>query len=180
MKILIINGSHRKGNTDIIVEAVVKELKMRSGNVVDELKLREIEMGLPDGCEYCGESQLCPNIRDQFATEIEPSIRNYDVYIIATPTWSDGITPLTKIFWDRIVSWCADDTKYLKDKKIGVITHGMAGRSSWRHVTNWIRSICVWEEAQFVGALTCSSGSKVGSIVIKNISIKNFVRKLLH
>ena len=49
MRILIINGSHRKGNTDMIVEAVVKELNMHNGSVIDELKLREIEMMLPDG-----------------------------------------------------------------------------------------------------------------------------------
>lgn len=178
MKILIINGSHRKGNTDIAIEKIKSKLDQRNQEM-KVLFLRDIEMKLPDGCEICAESGVCPNVQDQFSQSIEPSIRDYDIYIIATPTWDDGVTPLTKIFWDRIVSWCHSDRMYLKDRKLAVITHGMAGIDSWNNVINWVKSICIWEKCKFVGSLSFKSGGKIGDIELKQEEIGLFVENLL-
>jgi len=177
MKILIINGSHRKGNTDIFI----KEFKSNidKNHSLRILNLRELEMKLPDGCEICGESGICPNIKDQFSNEIEPTIRNYDIYVITTPTWDDGITPLTKIFWDRIVSWCHKDRMYLKGKKLAVVTHGMAGEKSWNNVINWVKSVCVWEKCHFGGSFTFKSSSKIGDIKIDKIQLQQFIKNLI-
>jgi multimeric flavodoxin WrbA len=178
MRILIINGSHREGNTDIAVKFLVEELRVK-GFRVKELILRNIEMKLPDGCKDCAESEYCPNIKDEFALKIEPRIHNFDIYIIATPTWDDGVTPLTKIFWDRIVAWSHDDRKYLKNKKLAVITHGMAGPKSWKNVIDWVKSVCSWEECKFGGVLTFRSGSGVGDIKIKLKEIDHFISRIL-
>lgn len=136
-------------------------------------------MRLPDGCEVCADSGICPNIKDQFSEKIEPTLRTYDIYILATPTWSDGVTPLTKIFWDRIVSWCGEEKMYLKGKKLAVVTHGMAGKKSWNNVVNWVKSVCEWQECEFAGSLTFKSGGKVGDIELDNAKIKQFVKELL-
>jgi len=178
MKILLINGSHRAGNTDIITSQVIKLLK-KNQIETKELILRDIEMKLPDGCEACAESEYCPNIHDEFSEKIEPKIRNYDIYILASPTWDDGITPLTKIFWDRIVPWCHEDRMFLKDNKLAVITHGMAGKDSWINVINWVKSVCVWEEANFGGSLTIKSGGKVGDLRIFDSKIEIFIDNLI-
>jgi multimeric flavodoxin WrbA len=178
MKVLIINGSHRKGNTGILVGKLEEDLVDK----VDEVRvlvLRDIEMKLPDGCEACAESEICPNINDQFSEEVEPTIRDYDVYIIATPTWSDNVAPLIKIFWDRIVSWCHKDRMYLKGKKLAVATHGMAGEKSWSKVIDWVRGVCEWEGCEFAGSLTFESGAGVGSIKLDETRIEGFVEKLL-
>lgn len=179
MRVLIVNGSHRKGNTDILVENLEKELvgKVSESRV---LVLRDIEMKLPDGCWCCGESKICPNIKDQFSEKIEPTIRDYDVYILATPTWDDGVTPLTKIFWDRIVSWCHKDNMYLKGKKLAIVTHGMAGENSWKYPIEWVKSVCVWEKCVFGGSLSFESSSKVGEIKLDESKIKNFVERILN
>lgn len=178
MKILIINGSHRKGNTDIAIEKVSLLLKKKFVEV-RVLTLRDIEIKLPDGCETCGESGCCPNIKDQFSEDIEPTIRDYDIYVIATPAWSDNVTPLTKIFWDRIVSWCSEEKLILKGKKLAVITHGMAGKDSWKHIISWVESVCVWEQCFFAGSLTFSSGSKIGDFRLGDNDISSFVYSLL-
>lgn len=177
MRILVINGAHRNGNTDIAINKVKKELDKRNQEI-RILYLRDIEIKLPDGCEVCAESGICPNIKDQFSQEIEPTIRNYDIYVIATPTWDDGVTPLTKIFWDRIVSWCHSDRMYLKDKKLAVITHGMAGENSWINVINWVKSVCTWEKCKFAGNLSFKSGGKIGDIKLKHEEINQFVSNL--
>ena len=124
MKILIINGSHRHGNTDIAIKRFEKLVENIAE--VEVLFLRDIEMEIPDGCESCAKGEICPNIKDEFSENIEPTLRDYDIYILATPTWSDNVTPLTKIFWDRIVFCCTEGKMYLKGKKLAVITHGVA------------------------------------------------------
>jgi|GEM_PF-6270900 len=174
MKVLIINGSHRAGNTDIAVDKVLSELHKR-GDIAVQLKLRDIEMMMPDGCVACCESKDCPNVKDQFSKEIEPDLHDYDVYIIATPTWSDTITPLTNIFWQRIVTWDNDDRQYLKGKKLAVITHGQAGMKSWKNVINWAKSVCVWEKCIFTGALTFKSGAKPGVLRLTSLQVEKFV-----
>ena len=175
MKILIINASHRKGNTDKIVSKVKNHLKEHE---VDDLVLREIEIKFPDGCESCGESEICPNIEDEFSRDIEPTLRDYDLYVLATPTWSDNVTPLTLIFWNRIVSWCHEDREYLKGKKLAVITHGMADQNSWINVINWVKSICSWEQCEFAGSLTCETGSRVDDAEIDQTKLKEFIAGL--
>lgn len=177
MRILIINGAHRKGNTDIAINKIKSVLDQKNQET-RVLYLRDIEIQMPDGCEICAESGICPNIIDQFSQDIEPTIRDYDIYIIASPTWDDGVTPLTKIFWDRIVSWCYPDRMYLKDKKLAVITHGMAGKDSWINVISWVKSICTWEKCKFAGNLSFKSGAKVGDIELKQEKINHFVNGL--
>lgn len=172
MKILIINGSHRAGNTDAITDVFIQETEKK--HEVKEIKLREKEMKLPDGCELCAKSEYCPNIKDEFSISVEPDIRNFDVYIIATPTYSDNVTPLIKIFWDRIIPWCHEERMYLKGKKVGVITHGM-DESSLNHVVDWVRGVCGWEEAEFIGSFLCKSGSSAGSVNVDKEKLAKFV-----
>lgn len=173
MKVLIINGSHRVGNTDVITNIFIQEIEKK--HEVKEIKLRAVEIKLPDGCELCAKSEYCPNIKDEFSTLIEPDIRDFDVYIVATPTYSDNVTPFIKIFWDRIIPWCHEERMYLKGKKVGVITHGMADESSLNHVVDWVRGVCEWEEAEFIGSFLCKSGSTVGSVEIDKEKLATFV-----
>lgn len=178
MNIFIINGSHRKGNTDSAITKIKEEI-IKTKNTVDILNLKDIEMKLPDGCEICAESGICPNIHDEFSEKIEPSIRNYDTYIVATPIWNDGVTPLTKIFWDRIVSWCHTDRMYLKGKKLAIIVHGMADENSWNLPIDWIKGVCSWEGSLFAGGLKFKSSSKVGDIHIDETQLSIFIKNIV-
>ena len=178
MKILFINGSHRDGNTDLIIKSAQKILNDQ--NIENrELVLRNIEMKLPDGCEHCAESEICPNIADDFSHSIEPTIHDYDIYIFCTPVWSDNVTPLTKIFVDRIVSWCHPDRMYLQNKKIAVITHGMADPNSWKTVTSWFEGICTWEKSNFGSSFSANSSGKIGDISVNENKLKTFLENLL-
>ncbi|MFZ2593476.1 MAG: flavodoxin family protein [Minisyncoccia bacterium] len=177
MKVLIINGSHRKGNTDLLLNQLILEIELLGFNV-RQIFLRDHEINLPDGCAFCARAEVCPSMHDEFSSTVEPSLRGYDVYIIATPTWDDGVTPLTKIFWDRIVSWSHDDRKYLRDKKIALVTHGMAGVESSNHLVNWVKSVCIWEHAKYAGSLVLTSGAEVGDILMDKSKLDNFVQDM--
>lgn len=177
MKVLIINASHRQGNTDLAIKKIVQVLNSKTSEV-RELKLRNIKIKMPDGCTSCAKGEYCPNIKDEFSQKVEPTIRNYDVYILATPVWSDNLTPLAKIFWDRVVSWCHPDTMYFKNKKLGIVAHGQASPKSWQTVVNWFKGVCKWEEAKYIGALTFRSGPESGKISLSNQKVEDFVSKI--
>jgi multimeric flavodoxin WrbA len=176
MRILFINGSHRQGNTDIALKKILSFI--HKSHEVKILKLREIEMKLPDGCTESANSNMCIHVEDEFSNKIEPTLHDFDIYIIVSPTWDDHVTPLTKIFWDRIVHWCHPDRMYLKNKKLAVITHGMADQTSWDGVINWVKGICVWEKANFGGSLSFSSGGKINTITLGEQTILDFLNGL--
>lgn len=177
MKALIINGSHRSGNTDIAIAKVKEQLQEKCE--VRELILRDIEMKMPDGCNLCAEGEICPNTKDEFAEKIEPTIRDYDIYIVATPTYSDNVTPLTMIFWDRIVSWCKEENMYLRGKQLAVITHGMEDAKHLNSVVNWLKGVSKWEEAIFTGSLVFTSDSKIGIKMVEDSAVKDFAELLI-
>lgn len=178
MKVLLVNGSHRSGNTDLISQSVIKHLQ--DNNIeFRELILRTLDMKLPDGCENCANSEICPNMSDNFSQNIEPSIRDYDIYLLLTPVWCDNVTPLLKIFIDRIVSWSHPDRMYLENKKIAVITHGMADPSSWKIVTSWVESMTSWQKSIFAGSYLTSSSPKAGEIALDNPKLTEFLNALI-
>ena len=179
LKILIINGSPRRGgNTDRIILALKKSIKENFLSV-EEIVLRDIEMKLCDGCLRCAKSLLCRNIKDEFSKKYLPKISDYDVYLLATPTYCDNVTPLMKNFIDRILSVSYSKKMGLKNKKVGIIIHGMSDMESFKFPIMWIKSVCKWTEAKFVGYLTFKSGAKAGDIKINNKKINLFLNKFL-
>lgn len=179
MKILIVNGSPRKGgNTDKIVLVLKKHLKEKSLNA-EEIILRDIETKLCDGCENCANSLPCPNIKDEFSKKYLPKISDYDVYLLATPTYCDNVTPLMKNFIDRILPISYSKKMGLKNKKVGIIVHGMSGMDSFKFPITWIKSVCGWTEAKFIGYFAFKSGAKAGSVKINDKKLSLFLSKLL-
>lgn len=176
-KVIIINGSHRKGNSDLVIVKLLQQAE-KLGLKMDTLVLREVEMNLPDGCEHCAEGERCPNVNDEFERKWLEKLKDYDSYIIVSPVWCDGPTPLTKIFIDRIVCFCHEERMWWKDKKVGVIAHGMADKSSWRFVTDWIKSVCGWQKAKYAGHIYLKSGAKVGGIKITDLKLQELLKKL--
>lgn len=175
--ILIINGSpKRKGNTDKVIEAlkgIAKNLRIK----IYELVLRDLKMTLPDGCTSCANSEPCPNMKDKFEREIISRIPQYDGYIFTTPTHNDNVSVLTKIFIDRIVSFCHPKRLYLKNKKVGIITHGMADKKSWQFPIDYIKRVCGFHKAKFVAFYTFFSDAKPNTEKFKKEDLEKFLRK---
>jgi len=180
MKFLIINGSPRKkGNTDkivLVLKRAIEEKKLKA----EEIILRDIEMKLCDGCENCANSLPCSNIKDEFSKKYLLKIPNYDAYIFVTPIYCDNVTALLKNFIDRSLPIIYSDKEMcFKDKKIGIIVHGMEAEKHWQIPVMWIKGICKWTEAKFIDYLILKSGAMAGDIKIDNKKVKSFLNKFL-
>ena len=118
MKIVIINGSARKGNTLTAINALIKGAS----------KNHEIEVIQPDKlhispCKGCGACQCYKGCVDQDDTN--PTIEQIaaaDMIVFATPVYWWGITGQLKLVIDK----CYCRGLQLKGKKTGLIVTGGA------------------------------------------------------
>ena len=118
MKIVIVNGSARKGNTLTAIQAFAE-------GVAEE---NEIEIIAPEKlniapCKGCGVCQCSKGCVDQDDTN--PTIDKIvaaDVIVFATPVYWWGMSAQLKLIIDK----CYCKGLHLKNKKVGVIVVGAA------------------------------------------------------
>ena len=116
MKIVIINGSARKGNTLTAINAFIKGADEKN----------EIEVIAPDKlhispCKGCGACQCHKGCVDQDDTN--PTINKLveaDMILFATPVYWWGMTAQLK----QVIDKCYCHGLQLKEKKIGLIVVG--------------------------------------------------------
>ena len=116
MKIVIINGSARKGNTLTAIEAFIRGAKEKN----------EIEIIAPDQlqiapCKGCGACQCHKGCVDKDDTN--PTIDKIaaaDMILFATPVYWWGMTAQLK----QVIDKCYCRGLQLKEKKVGVIVVG--------------------------------------------------------
>lgn len=118
MKIVVLNGSARKGNTLSAVKAFMKGAE----------KEHEVELIQPDkldiaSCKGCGACQCYKGCVDQDDTNSTvEKIVNADLIVFASPVYWWGISGQLKTLIDK----CYCRGAQLKGKKVGVIIVGGA------------------------------------------------------
>ena len=113
MKILAINGSPRKGNTDFMLDIILNSVK-EAGEEICEIKLREAKIdfcGSGDNC--CPKTSKC-HIKDDMP-EIYKKLEQADIIILASPTYFSNVLARMKNFMDRCNPYWF--SKKLKGKK---------------------------------------------------------------
>lgn len=121
MKIVIVNGSPRKGNTVAAINAFAAGAEKHDIEIIDADKLSI------SGCKGCNVCQ-CMNgcvAKDDTNPTID-KIAAADMVVFATPVYWWGITAQLKLVIDK----CYCRGAKLRGKKIGLITIGGADTSS--------------------------------------------------
>ena len=118
MKILVLNGSPRKGNTLTAINAFAKGVSDNHElEVVDTYKLKVAPC---TGCGVCQCYKGC--VAKDDSNMIVDKIVEADVVVFATPVYWWGITAQMKLVIDK----CYCKGAYLKNKKVGIIVVGGA------------------------------------------------------
>ena len=118
MKILIINGSARKGNTFACVSAFAKVAA--AANEVEVLEADKLNISGCKGCEACGCTKGC--VAGDDTNPVVDRIVAADLVVFASPVYWWGVTAQLKTVIDK----CYCRGALLKDKKIGLIVCGGA------------------------------------------------------
>ena len=124
MKVLIINGGPRKGNTLTAVKAITRGIESRTDAADIEITQIDAEGKniLPcKGCNACGSMSRCIFADD--SPEINEAVEAADAIIFATPVYWWGVTAQLKLIIDKFY---ARATKLGSGKKIGTVVIGGA------------------------------------------------------
>ncbi len=127
MKVLVIMGSPRKGNTFRACEEFREHLQRRCTAEFEYVWLKDADMAPCKGCFVCfphGEEK-CPG-RDDDVHLIEQKMLDADGVIFATPVYSFTVSGLMKTFIDRI-SYTGHRPRFFGKKAFLLVTTGMMG-----------------------------------------------------
>ena len=122
MKVLLMNGSPRKGNTLTALEALKKGLTAMSDVEVTEIVCEDKTIIPCRACDACGSMSRCIFADD--SPEINAQVEAADAIVFATPVYWWGMTAQMKLIVDKFY---ARGSKFhgLK-KKVGSIVVGEA------------------------------------------------------
>ena len=101
MKVLVILGSPRKGESYSVMQKVEAQMKALGEVEFDYLWLRDIKFRQCTGCHVCIQrsEQKCPFRSD--VADIETRMHAADGLIIVTPVYTQQVSYLVKILFDR-------------------------------------------------------------------------------
>lgn len=116
MKIVIINGSARKGNTLTAIEAFKK--RVASGIDIEIIQPEQLHIAPCKGCGACECYKGCVDKDD--TNDTIDQIASADMIVFATPVYWWGISAQLKLIIDK----CYCRGMQLKEKKIGLIVVG--------------------------------------------------------
>ncbi|MCL2225605.1 MAG: NAD(P)H-dependent oxidoreductase [Defluviitaleaceae bacterium] len=147
MKICVIHGSNRKGNTDATVEIIKEQL-----NLYEEIEYSDIYLpkDLPcfcAGCFACFEGeyagQNCPN--KQYTHPILKTLLSSDGIIVACPCYALAETGQIKVFFDHFACTFINHrpNEEMFDK-IGLVVSTGAGAGTGRVVSTISRNLLFW------------------------------------
>jgi multimeric flavodoxin WrbA len=146
MKILAINGSPRKGNTEWMLN---KLLEFIDGDK-ELILLREKEIKHCKGCNVCyGTGKPC--ILDDGMKEIYDKLIEADILIFATPNFFRNVSGTLKVLIDRTNAIC--DPLRLKGKKAAILSVGAQDFSNTKYCEDTLKRFVEGHEMELIGSL---------------------------
>ena len=125
MKILAINGSHRKGNTEALLKKIL-DGAAKAGAKIELINLYDKNVETCKACMGCENTGVC-NIVDDFPKIFE-KMAIADAVIFGSPNYFNNVTGLMKNFIDRMNAHWEDPR--LEGKKVVLIMPGGQGKES--------------------------------------------------
>ena len=174
MKILAINSSPRVGNTDFMLDVILKTAKENNAEVC-EIKLREAKIDFCKGGDNCCPKTGKCHFKDDMP-QIYTKLEEADLIILASPCYFFNVTAMMKNFIDRCNPYFF--SKKLKGKKFFLISVGgykPSLKESIRAMDNFLKGI----KGKSIGSYSAVA-DKAGEIKkntkvikeLKNIGVK--------
>lgn len=126
MRILLICGSPRKGNTEYILNQIYNSLNCEKELIL----LRDYNIEHCKGCLSCHKNGKC--FIDDSMNELVEKMKNADLIIFGVPNYFDNVTSLFKTFIDRCNPLYT--TGELKGKEVKYIFVGGGNKEGTREV----------------------------------------------
>lgn len=160
-KIYVVSSTMRKnGNSDVLCDAFIKGA-VESGNSVEKLRLKDIELKFCIGCLSCQRTGKCVLNDDvnKFLDEVQGS----DVLVFATPIYYYAVSGQLKTFLDRMNPLFPKDNKFKKVYLLATAADGAeeAMDGAIKEVEGWISC---FEGVELAGVVYGTGATDIGDI----------------
>jgi len=122
MKILLLNGSPRKGNTVTALNTLKKGFAGMADVEIKQIDANEVSVSQCIACMSCGTESRC--VFDDDTNDVISAIMEADAVVFATPVYWWGITAQLKLIIDKMYCQCSNLDKMKKN--VGIIIIGEA------------------------------------------------------
>lgn len=153
MKIVVIMGSPRMGNTFHAAERIREILGIPAGSEWEYVMLKDANLAPCRGCFLClqrGE-EYCP-VKDD-ATELERKMKGADGVVFASPVYGMQVTGLMKTFIDRH-SYIFHRPRFFRQKALLLSTTGAVGTREVLDYLDLVARIWGFDVAARVGLIS--------------------------
>ncbi len=153
MKILVVMGSPRKGNTYRAAERIREAMQSLGDVEFEYLMLKDADLAQCLGCFLCFEKgeEHCPRKDD--APSIEQKMHEADGVIFASPVYGMNVSGLMKVFIDRL-SYIFHRPRFFDKKALLLVTTGALGEKDVLDYLSLVAGIWGFEVAGRVGIVT--------------------------
>lgn len=121
MKVLAINGSHRKGRNTAKLLGLVLEEAQKGGALTEVAELVDYRIDYCLSCNRCLREARC-SIQDDDMGRLVEKMRACDALVLGSPVYFGNVTGRLKVFMDR-TRWLHMRENLLEGKLGAVVTH---------------------------------------------------------
>lgn len=172
MKIVIVNGSHRKnGATALILNEMCRQLKKYSDVDVQIIHVADLSLKYCVGCGFCYKTGVC--IYKDDMENLSLSIADADGVILGSPTYASNVSGQMKVIIDR-GHFVMEQLLYGK-YAISVTTYENYGGRDSAKILNRLLS---YSGARISGTIV--SRNKFDSNPLENGQLKENIEKVVH
>ena len=140
MKMLLVNGSPRKGNTCTALTALKEGLANVPQLEITQIDAASVAIAPCKACEYCREHGLCLDEDD--TNRVISAVAEADTLILATPVYWWGVSAQLKLLIDKFYSQA--EALAAKSKTVGLLMVGQAATDDLQYslISRQIQCIC--------------------------------------
>lgn len=149
MKVLVINGSPRKGgNTEILLDAMIAGAE-QAGATITSVELRSLDVSPCRACDACKRTGKC--IQKDDMQDLLLKMEKSEIWVLGTPVYWWGATAQLKAFIDR---WYGISRDIFKDRRVAlVIPLGSSNPDTAKHVLGMFEDIFAYLGMKQIGIL---------------------------
>ena len=142
-KIVILNGSPRKGGNTAELCRAFMEGAESAGHVATRFDLRQLRIHGCLGCMKGGKDPASPCVQKDDMDKIYPAYKDADIIVLASPMYYWSVTSQLKAAFDRLFAVAETDPDYQNPRKDCILLMAAEGDSdsNWKPVRDYYHAL---------------------------------------
>ncbi|MFW9921148.1 MAG: flavodoxin family protein [Candidatus Thorarchaeota archaeon] len=158
----IVGSARRKGNTDILVDEVLRSVESNGGKT-EKVYLSSLTIQPCRGCNTCEDTGKC--IHNDDLDKLVASMKASDAWVFGSPVYFWGPTAQFKAFMDR---WYGISREVFTGKRVVIVMPlGASSAHYARHAIGMIEDSCEYMKLDVKGSIIAPGVFEKGEVMDK-------------